>query len=80
MNDKKMEIGIKGTDETAQEFVEAWKRAEAGEPEHLDGVRRILASAGLDAGLRQPRRGVGPREPHGPLPARSSGHCEHNLV
>ena len=32
MGDKKMGIGIKSPDATAQEFVEAWKCSEAGEP------------------------------------------------
>lgn len=32
MNDKKIGIGIGDANETAQEFVKAWHRAEAGEP------------------------------------------------
>jgi predicted transcriptional regulator len=32
MMEKKIGVGIKGTDESAQDFVKAWRRAEAGEP------------------------------------------------
>jgi predicted transcriptional regulator len=56
MDDKKMGIGIKGTDETAQEFVEAWKRAEAGEPAEEPAERLYFQDLTILLQTLTPRR------------------------
>ncbi len=56
MKDRKISIGIKGADESAQEFVKAWRRAETGQAAEEPVERLYFQDLGTLLQVLTPRR------------------------
>ncbi|MGD0844304.1 MAG: hypothetical protein ABSA06_08055 [Geobacteraceae bacterium] len=54
--DKNIRIEIRGEEESAQEFVKAWRRAEAGEPAEEPAERLYFQDLGVLLQVLTPRR------------------------
>jgi len=54
--DKVIKVEIRGAEESAQEFVKAWRRAEAGEPAEMPTTRLYFQDLGTLLQVLTPRR------------------------